>query len=147
MARPISKGALDTLYKEVLVSVRGHDQQVLASYEKFVAMTTDQLKLRLTSTTPEMFIERWTLLKSRFGNRKHLRQYEMRTYFKEFKFEKLTGSTADTLLEYIQRNLPEGVAMHVTRKKLMRLEEILQDQQHTDDAQGLGKQGKSAPTN
>jgi hypothetical protein len=30
-------------------------------------------------------------------------------------FEKLTGSTADTFLEYIQRNLPEGVAMKVTK--------------------------------
>lgn len=27
----------------------------------------------------------------------------------------LTGSTADTLLEYIERNLPEGMAMKVTR--------------------------------
>lgn len=27
----------------------------------------------------------------------------------------LTGSTANTLLEYIQRNLPEGMAMKVTR--------------------------------
>ena len=30
-------------------------------------------------------------------------------------FEKVTGSTADTFLEYIQRNLPEGVAMTVTK--------------------------------
>ena len=30
-------------------------------------------------------------------------------------FERLTGSTADTFLEYIQRNLPEGVAMKVTK--------------------------------
>ena len=30
-------------------------------------------------------------------------------------FKHLTGSTADTFLEYIQRNLPEGMAMKVTR--------------------------------
>lgn len=30
-------------------------------------------------------------------------------------FDKLTESTADTFLEYIQRNLPEGVAMKVTK--------------------------------
>ena len=30
-------------------------------------------------------------------------------------FHKLTGSTADTFIEYIQRNLPEGVAMKVTK--------------------------------
>ena len=30
-------------------------------------------------------------------------------------FKHVTGSTANTLLEYIQRNLPEGMAMKVTR--------------------------------
>jgi small subunit ribosomal protein S10 len=39
----------------------------------------------------------------------------MRTYFRFLNFLKLTGSTADTFLEYIQRNLPEGVAMKVTK--------------------------------
>ena len=32
--------------------------------------------------------------------------------------EKLTGSTADTYLEYIQRNLPEGVSMKVCNNLL-----------------------------
>jgi hypothetical protein len=30
----------------------------------------------------------------------------------------LTGSTADTFLDYIQRNIPEGVAMEVTKMRL-----------------------------
>lgn len=30
-------------------------------------------------------------------------------------FHNVTGSTADTFMEYIQRNLPEGVAMKVTK--------------------------------
>lgn len=30
-------------------------------------------------------------------------------------FLKLTGSTADTFLEYIERNLPEGLALKVTK--------------------------------
>jgi len=30
-------------------------------------------------------------------------------------FHNLTGSTADTFMEYVQRNLPEGVAMKVTK--------------------------------
>jgi small subunit ribosomal protein S10 len=33
-------------------------------------------------------------------------------------FLRLTGSTADTFLEYIQRNLPEGVAMKVTKVEM-----------------------------
>lgn len=30
-------------------------------------------------------------------------------------FYGMTGSTADTYLEYIERNLPEGVALKVTK--------------------------------
>lgn len=59
--------------------------------------------------------DRYTVLKSRHVHKKHRVQYEFRTYFRLIDFEKLTGSTADTLLEYIQRNLPEGVAMKVTK--------------------------------
>ena len=38
-----------------------------------------------------------------------------------FRFSHLTGSTADTLLEYLQRNLPEGMAMEVTKTRVERL--------------------------
>ena len=31
----------------------------------------------------------------------------------------LTGSTADTYLEYVQRNLPEGVSMKVTLQRII----------------------------
>ena len=31
-----------------------------------------------------------------------------------FQIVRITGSTADTYLEYIQRNLPEGMAMKIT---------------------------------
>jgi small subunit ribosomal protein S10 len=116
----------DDLYKSVVVEVRGHDRAVLDSYEKFVVLAAGHLDCPLRwrrGNHPHRFIERWTLLKSRFSNRKHMRQYEMRTYFKTLKFAHLTGSTCDTLLEYIQRNLPEGVAMHVYKTKLLPLPE------------------------
>lgn len=113
---------LDDLYKKVIVEVRGHDPIVLDSYENFVKLASQELEVNLKSIrTPFRFIERWTILKSRFSNRKHMRQYEMRTHFKEFEFIHLTGSTRDTLLEYIQRNLPEGVAMHVHETKILEL--------------------------
>ena len=48
-------------------------------------------------------------------NKKHRVQYEMRTYYKYLLMEYLTGSTAETILEYLQRNLPEGVALKATR--------------------------------
>ena len=115
---------LDDLYKKVIIQVRGHDPAVLVSYENFVKLTAEELELNLREIrTPTRFIERWTLLKSRFSNRKHMRQYEMRTHFKEFEFVHLTGSTCSTLLEYVQRNLPEGVAMHVHQTKIQELPE------------------------
>ena len=33
----------------------------------------------------------------------------------------LTGTTADVFLEYVERNLPEGVAMKVTKVSILRL--------------------------
>lgn len=114
----------DDLYKKVIVKVCGHDPTVLASYEKFVRATSNELNLNLKEVrTPHRFIERWSVLKSRFSQRKHMRQYEMRTHFKEFEFIHLTGSTCSTLLEYIQRNLPTGVAMDVHQTKISPLPE------------------------
>ena len=58
-----------------------------------------------------------TILRSRFVHKKHRTQYEVRTYFRFMNFHRLTGSTADTFLEYIERNLPEGVALKITKVK------------------------------
>lgn len=40
-------------------------------------------------------------------------------------YKYLTGSTADTFLEYIERNVPEGVAMRVSRHQIEPLPEHL----------------------
>lgn len=56
-----------------------------------------------------------TLLRSCFVNKKCRVQYEVRTYYRYMNFHRLTGSTADTFLEYLERNLPEGVAMKITK--------------------------------
>jgi small subunit ribosomal protein S10 len=89
----------------------------------------------LFSENPPFFTERWTLLRSKFAKKKYWREYEIRTYYKKlhvnslhlilfkyidlffFQFKHLTGSTADTFLEYVQRNLPEGIMMIVERVK------------------------------
>ena len=42
-------------------------------------------------------------------------QYEMRTYYHYLEFSRLTESTLKSFLEYFERNLPEGVAMKVTK--------------------------------
>jgi small subunit ribosomal protein S10 len=117
---------LDILYKSIVVEVRGHDKSVLDSYQKFVEYTSEQLDLELVKVKqPERFIERWSILKSAFVHKKHFRQYESRTHFRQFYFKHLTGSTSDTLLEYIQRNIPEGVSMYVHRTEMRPLDDNL----------------------
>lgn len=49
----------------------------------------------------------------------------MRTYYRFLEFEKLTGSTLSTFLEYIERNLPEGVAMKATKIEIQPMPEHL----------------------
>ena len=43
------------------------------------------------------------------------------------KFGHLTESTAITFLEYIQRNLPEGVAMKVTKYERKKFPDLVHD--------------------
>lgn len=68
---------------------------------------------------------RLTLLRSVHVHKKHRVQYEVRTYFRYLTFHKMTGSTLDTFLEYIERNLPEGVALKATKTEIKRLPEYL----------------------
>ena len=104
----------DTLYKNIEVEIKGHDTAVMNSYETFLKMAAGELGVNISRTwTPPKHFERWTLLKSAHIYRKHMVQYESRTHYRVFELKLLTGSTADTLLEYIQRNLPEGMAMKV----------------------------------
>lgn len=71
--------------------------------------------------------DRITLLKSVFIYKKHRVQYEIRTYYRFMHFHRLTGSTLDTFLEYIQRNLPEGVAMKATKIEVQALPDHLKE--------------------
>ncbi|KDR16763.1 28S ribosomal protein S10, mitochondrial [Zootermopsis nevadensis] len=111
---------LDKLYRMVEVEVRGNDPAVLKSYSWFT--TTAAMELGITVgecwTPRKANHERLTLLKSVHIYKKHRVQYEIRTYFRFMQFLRLTGSTANTFLEYIQRNLPEGVAMKVTKVEI-----------------------------
>lgn len=81
-------------------------------------LTYKNSRLILHSWEPWRHIKRRTQLRSIFVNKKCREQYEHRTYFRIMQFKYLTGSTADTFLEYIQRNLPEGVAMRVSKHQL-----------------------------
>ncbi|XP_033734965.1 uncharacterized protein LOC117323695 [Pecten maximus] len=114
----------DELYSKIVLEVKGHDVAVLNSYAAFVKMTTRFLNINLVRIyTPPKVITKYTLLKSVHIYSKHRVQYEMRTNYRVIELEKLTGSTANTFLEYIERNLPAGVAMKVTKHELQKLPE------------------------
>lgn len=72
----------------------------------------------LFSWEPVRTIKRRTLLRAAFVKKKYRVQYEVRTYYRDIEFSHLTGSTADTFLEYIERNLPEGTSLKVTRERI-----------------------------
>ncbi|XP_048842126.1 probable 28S ribosomal protein S10, mitochondrial [Brienomyrus brachyistius] len=112
----------DVLYRKVEVLVKGHDKAVLDSYEFFTTMAAQELGVTIGQVyEPKKKIERLTVLKSVHIHKKHRVQYEMRTHYKCIEFLRLTGSTAEVFLEYIQRNLPEGVAMEVTKTAIEKI--------------------------
>jgi len=123
----INTGTPDKLYKKVEIEVRGNDPAVLKSYGEFATIAAGHLNINIArNTAPRKAIhERWTVLKSAHVHKKHRVQYEIRTYYRYLEFLKLTGSTADTFLEYLQRNLPEGVAMKVTKVEMEKLPESI----------------------
>ncbi|XP_054836100.1 28S ribosomal protein S10, mitochondrial [Eublepharis macularius] len=117
----------DTLYKKLAVLVKGHDRAVLDSYEYFILLAAKELGISIVKVEqPPKKIQRFTLLKSVHIFKKHRVQYEMRTHYRCLELKHLTGSTANVYLEYIQRNLPEGVAMEVKKTRLEKLPEHIQ---------------------
>ncbi|KAF2360693.1 Ribosomal protein S10 domain [Trinorchestia longiramus] len=109
----------DRLIWKMEVHCQGHDRAVMQSYKKFLQMTCQHLGINAGPAvhgTPSH--ERITLLKSVHIHGKHRVQYEMQTYPLDLTVYHLTGSTADTFLEYIQRMCPEGVMMRVTEHTL-----------------------------
>lgn len=112
----------DTLFQKMSVLVKGHDTAVLNSYEFFATMAAKELGIKIAKVyEPPRAIERFTLLKSVHIFKKHRVQYEMRTHYRCIELSHLTGSTAQVYLEYIQRNLPEGVAMEVTKTTMEKI--------------------------
>ncbi|XP_034377439.1 small ribosomal subunit protein uS10m isoform X1 [Arvicanthis niloticus] len=117
----------DTLYKRLSILVKAHDKAVLDSYEYFAVLTAKELGISIKVHEPPRKIERFSLLKSVHIFKKHRVQYEMRTLYRHLELKHLTGSTANVYLEYIQRNLPEGVAMEVTKTQIQQLPEHIKE--------------------
>merc|ERR1712083_236702 len=111
------------LLKKIDIELRAHEPAVLKSFSWFATTAAKELAVPVErSWAPEEpHKERKTLLKAAYVNKKHRVQYEMRTFYHFMTLKQLTGSTADTYLEYIQRNLPEGVSMKVIKHEVRRL--------------------------
>ncbi|CAG2192360.1 MRPS10 [Mytilus edulis] len=125
---------LDDLYKKITVEVKGHDKEVLNSYTKFLVAAATELDIKhnVPQKQPDTHFHRRTLNKAVFASKRAKVQYEIRTHYKVFEARKLTGSTASVFIEYIQRNLPEGCAMKLTKYKLHQLPENLTESIHAD---------------
>lgn len=109
----------DDLYKYLWLRTRAHHTDVLESYETFVKMAASHLDIEYVRTeTPFRLIKRRTFLASRFVKKKYRVQYEVRTYYKDILFKNLTGSTLETFLEYVERNLPEGILLGAEKHRL-----------------------------
>ncbi|XP_034116602.1 small ribosomal subunit protein uS10m [Drosophila nasuta] len=117
----------DQLYSKLEIELRGVDPAVLKSYTWFATTAAEHLNIELGKcwSPRKAHHERMTLLKSVHIYKKHRVQYEIRTHFRYMNFHKLTGSTLDTFLEYIERNLPEGVALQATKTELQQIPEHL----------------------
>uniref|UniRef100_A0A336N1N6 Small ribosomal subunit protein uS10m n=1 Tax=Culicoides sonorensis TaxID=179676 RepID=A0A336N1N6_CULSO len=117
----------DKLFSKLEIELRAHDPAVMKSYSEFATLTANHLGIEIGNCfslkKPEK--ARLTLLRSVHVHKKHRVQYEVRTYFRYLTFHKLTGSTLDTFLEYIERNLPEGIALKATKTEIKRLPEYL----------------------
>ncbi|XP_043086632.1 probable 28S ribosomal protein S10, mitochondrial [Puntigrus tetrazona] len=116
----------DVLYQRLSLRVKGHDQTVLDSFETFASLAARELGLNLSVSTPQKHIDRLTLLKSVHIFKKHRVQYEMRTHYRCIEVSRVTGSSARVYLEYVQRNLPEGVAMEVTKTAIEKIPEHIE---------------------
>ncbi|XP_068625668.1 small ribosomal subunit protein uS10m [Battus philenor] len=116
---------LDKLYRRVELEMRGIDPAVLLSYSWFCIAAASHLGIDVTKSWAlrKAEKERHTLLRCVHIYKKHRVQYEIRTYFRFIHLQRLTGSTCDTYLEYIERNLPEGCALKVTKIECQKLPE------------------------
>ncbi|XP_021245103.1 28S ribosomal protein S10, mitochondrial isoform X1 [Numida meleagris] len=118
----------ETLYRRLSLLVKGHDKAVLDSYEYFAVLAAKELGITVEKIhRPPKKIERLTLLKSVHIYKKHRVQYEMRTHYTCLELKHLTGSTAAVYLEYVERNLPEGVAMEVKKTKIEKIPEHIRE--------------------
>ncbi|TRY63828.1 hypothetical protein TCAL_00436 [Tigriopus californicus] len=141
--RPERPERPERLFIQVDLELRAHQPAVLKSYAWFLEEVARILEVGVlvSEGEEEPHKVRKTLLKPVFAHSKHRVQYEMRTYYWVIQLSRLTQSTRDTYLEYVQRNLPEGVSMVVRNHEIRPLPQaILNDlrKRETPEASSSG---------
>jgi len=122
----LSTEDVERLMSLLTLKVRGTDPAVLDSYTQFMRRAATILNLDVSGKVIlPMHIEKRTLLKSPHIYKKHRYQYELRTHARMLQVRELTGDSADIFLEYIQRNIPEGVSMSVEQTELEPIPEYI----------------------
>jgi small subunit ribosomal protein S10 len=131
----------DRLYNHINVKIKGFDYAVLDSYAQFMSKAAQLLGIDMSGKVclPTQ-IQKFTVLKSPFVYKKHRVQYELRTHVRLLQIRKVTGTTADIFLEYIQRNIPEGVNMSVYQESAEKPPQVLA--QLLKDAKKKAKEAK-----
>ncbi|CAI5446083.1 unnamed protein product [Caenorhabditis angaria] len=104
----------DKLFSNIELEYRAHDKELLKSYTTFLQSVCKHLDITQGKIEVLPYI-RWVqpALRSKFVHKKYKLHYETRTHITKFEVKNMTGSTASTFLEYIERNIPEGVGMRV----------------------------------
>lgn len=118
----------DKLFSQLEIELKGIEPEVMKSYAWFATTAAQHLGIKVGKcyALRKSDKDRWTVLKSVHVHRKHLVQYEARTYYRFLNFHNLTQSTLETYLEYIQRNLPEGTAMKATKVEIQKIPEHIE---------------------
>eukprot|EP00794_Sanderia_malayensis_P019996 gene19995-21956_t len=116
----------EKLFSLTTLIVKGSDEAVLDSYTQFVTRAAKILNIDISRRTVlRTHFEKRTVLKSPHIYKKHRAQYEIRTHGRMMKLNNLTCDTSDVFLEYIQRNLPEGVSMNVEQTEVLDVPEYI----------------------
>jgi len=112
---------MERLNRRVHLEIRAHDSMVLKSYITFLKTSCEHLRLEIESVETAIPYLRWIqpCLRAKFAAKKYKLHYETRTYINRMTVARVTGSTAECWLEYVQRQIPEGVAMKVTREEMI----------------------------
>ena len=128
-SKPVEKNEPEKLFREIDIYLKSHENSVLKSYTEFCVLAANELEIKVNKVLhPKAIYDRLTFLKSAHVHKKHRVQYEMRTYKRVIQLKYLTNSTANVYLEYIQRNIPAGVAMHVHKWEIQRIPDHIKEQ-------------------